>query len=212
MATNLERKVGKRLHELRRLRRMSLRHLAETSGLSPTTVHQIEVGRTSPGLATLQALATTLAVPVSAFLEDGRPPAPAVFTAKGERPSVVIPGGILERLASGLPNQRLRGLALTLEAGAGTGSVPIQHPGQELVVGVEGVCVYAVDGREYRLGSGDSLLLDSSLPHRAHNAGRRAARLLLVLYAPEEEPSWVERHVTPEPRPSGREAPDVRAG
>jgi transcriptional regulator with XRE-family HTH domain len=212
MAGTLERKVGKRLRELRRMRRTSLRQLAEQAGLSPTTIHQIEAGRTSPGLSTLQALATTLAVPVSAFFEDGAPPAPAVFTAKGERPSLVIPGGILERLASGLRNQRLRGLALTLEAGAGSGPVPIRHAGQELVVAVEGVCVYEVDGRKYRLGSGDSLLLDSSLPHRAHNTGRRAARLLLVLYAPEEEPSWLERHVTPEPPPSDNKAPDVGGG
>ena len=37
------------------------------------------------------------------------------------------------------------------------------------------------------------LLVDSTQPHRARNPGRRGARLLLVLYAPDEGPAWMER-------------------
>jgi quercetin dioxygenase-like cupin family protein len=68
------------------------------------------------------------------------------------------------------------------------------HPGHELVFGLAGRCVYEVAGREYELGPGDSLLVDSQQPHRARNPGRRDARLLLVLHAPDEEPVWMEQH------------------
>lgn len=198
MAKDLERRVGEQLQAVRRHRGWSLRELAEASGLSLTTVHQIETGRTSPGLGTLQSLVTALGVPVSALFDDHRPPSPAVCCAASERPGVAIPGGRLERLASGLASQRLRGLVLTLGPRRETGSAPIVHPGQELVLGLEGACVYEVAGQRYSLETGDSLLFESSQPHRALNPAPRPARVLLVLYSPEEEPRWIEPHVMSE--------------
>jgi transcriptional regulator with XRE-family HTH domain len=196
-ANDLERRVGEQLQAVRRHRRWSLRKLAEESGLALTTVHQIETGRTSPGLGTLLSLTTALGVPLGALLDGHAPPAPTVHLPAGERPGVAIPGGRLERLASGLASQRLRGLVLTLGPRRETGPTPIAHPGQELVVGLEGSCVYEVAGERHPLAVGDSLLFESSQPHRALNPGPRPARVLLTLYAPEEEPRWIEPHVTP---------------
>ena len=97
----LSRILAARLREERRRRRLSLRKLAETSGLSPTTVHQIEAGRGSPSLATLQALASTLGVPLAALFESGPPPPePAVLLPAGKRPRTRTRGGSLERLAT----------------------------------------------------------------------------------------------------------------
>jgi transcriptional regulator with XRE-family HTH domain len=190
--------LAMRLREERRRRRLSLRKLAEVSGLSPTTVHHIEAGQGSPSLATLQALASTLGVPVAALLESGAlHPEPVVLVRAGERPSSATPGGSIERLATGLPGQRLRGLLVTLAPGGDTGEEAMSHPGHELVFGLAGRCVYEVAGKEYRVGPGDSLLVDSRHPHRGRNPGRREVRLLLVLYAPEEEPAWVESHTRP---------------
>jgi transcriptional regulator with XRE-family HTH domain len=192
----LARILAARLREERRRRKVSIRRLAELSGLSPTTVHQIETGHGSPSLATLQAIAGTLGVPLASLLESGpSPPEAAVLTPAAKRPRTETPGGTLERLATGLPGQRLRGLLLTLAPGGDTGEEPMTHPGHELVFGLAGRCVYEVAGREYRLAPGDSLLVDSRQPHRGRNPGRREARLLLVLYAPDEEPLWMERHV-----------------
>lgn len=200
MADKLALTLGRRLREERQRRRMSLRRLADLSGLSTTTVHQIEAGRGSPSLATLQAIATTLVVPLASLFESGPPPPEAaVLLPAGERPSVRTAGGSLERLAAGLPGQRLRGLVLRLDPGGDTGAEPMTHPGQELIVGLVGSCVYEVAGRVYEVRPGDSLLVDSQKPHRARNHGRREAQLLLVLYAPDEEPAWVERHTRSAP-------------
>jgi transcriptional regulator with XRE-family HTH domain len=194
---NLESRVGEQLQAVRRRRGWSLRELAEASGLSLTTVHQIETGRTSPGLGTLQALATALGIPVGALFDGHGPPSPAVHVTTGERAGVEIHGGRLERLASGLASQRIRGLVLTLGPWRETGPTPLIHPGQELVLGLEGVCVYEVAGQRFSLATGDSLLFESSQPHRALNPGSRTARVLLALYAPEEEPGWIESHAAP---------------
>ena len=208
-ADTLARTLGARLREERNRIGMSLRELGAASGLSTTTVHQIESGRGSPSLATLQALASTLGVPLGALFES-QPAgdAPAILLPAADRPRAAIPRGSLERLASGLPGQRVRGVLLTLRAGADTGQGTMTHPGHELVFGVAGQCVYEVAGREYFVGPGDSLVLDSRQPHRALNSGRGQAQLLLALYATEQAPAWLERHVrsarAPRRRPSRR--------
>ena len=200
MTDPLYRTLALRLREERRRRRLSLRKLAEVSGLSPTTVHHIETGRGSPSLATLQTLASTLGVPLAALFESGAlRPEPAVLLPARKRPRTPTSGGSLERLATGLPGQRLRGLLVTLAPGGDTGEEAMTHPGHELVFGLSGRCVYEVAGKEYRVGPGDSLLVDSRHPHRGRNPGRRVVRILLVLYAPEEEPAWMERHVRRSP-------------
>jgi transcriptional regulator with XRE-family HTH domain len=208
-ADTLARTLGARLREERHRSRLSLRELGAASGLSTTTVHQIESGRGSPSLATLQALASTLGVPLGALFESQASDAtPAILLPAGERPRATVPRGSLERLASGLPGQRVRGVLLSLAPGGDTGPDPMTHPGHELVFGLAGRCVYEVAGREYRVGAGDSLVLDSRQPHRARNPGRGQARVLLALYATEQAPAWLERHVrssrTPRRRRSRR--------
>jgi len=195
-AATLARTLGARLREERNRVGMSLRELGAASGLSTTTVHQIESGRGSPSLATLQALASTLGVPLGALFESqATEEAAAILLPAGDRPRASVPRGSLERLASGLPGQRVRGVLLTLAPGGDTGQDTMTHPGHELVFGLSGRCVYEVAGREYWVGPGDSLVLDSRQPHRAQNPGRGQARLLLALYATEQAPAWLERHV-----------------
>jgi transcriptional regulator with XRE-family HTH domain len=206
VARDLERRVGAQLQAVRRHRGWSLRELAEASGLSLTTVHQIETGRTSPGLGTIQSLATALGVSLGALFDGNGLTAPAAYLAAGKRPRMAIPGGHLERLASGLASQRLRGLVLTLGPRRETGRTPITHPGQELVLGLEGACLVEVAGRSHSVRPGDSLLFDATQPHRVVNPGPRRARILLVLYAPEEEPRWIEPHAGPAPPAPGRGA------
>lgn len=202
VAESLLRTLGARLREERRRIGVSLRELAAASGLSTTTVHQIESGRGSPSLATLQALASTLGVPLGTLLESqGIDEAAAILLPAGERLRASIPRGSLERLASGLPAQRVHGVLLTLAPGGDTGQDTMTHPGHELVFGLAGRCVYEVAGREYWVGPGDSLVLDSRQPHRAFNAGRGQAQLLLALYATEQAPAWLERHVRPSRAP-----------
>jgi transcriptional regulator with XRE-family HTH domain len=196
-AAALLRTLGLRVREERRRLGTSLREIGTAAGLSTTTVHQIESGRGSPSLATLQALASTLGVPLGALFEESESAtAPAVLQPAAERPRARTRGGSLERLAAGVPGQRMRGVIVTLAPGGDTGRDAMTHPGHELVFGLLGRCVYEVAGREYWLGPGDSLILDSRQPHRAFNPGRGPAELLLVLDAA-REPASLAPHAGP---------------
>jgi quercetin dioxygenase-like cupin family protein len=59
--------------------------------------------------------------------------------------------------------------------------VPITHDGQEFVYVVEGSVELFYDGQRYRLEKGDSVYLDSSLPHTFHGLGDSVAKVLAVV-------------------------------
>ena len=61
--------VGRRLRELRIERGLSIRALAEQSGLNVNTLSFIENGKTSPSVSTLQQVAAALELPINAFFE-----------------------------------------------------------------------------------------------------------------------------------------------
>ncbi len=85
--------VGQRLHELRATRRLSLRALAEQSGLNVNTLSLIENQRTSPSVSTLQQLAQTLQVPITAFFETDHGDKKVVHQKSGERPRAAFMHG-----------------------------------------------------------------------------------------------------------------------
>ena len=63
--------VGRKLRALRSRARLSLRALAERSGLNVNTLSLVENGKSSPSVSTLQQLARALDVPIAAFFEFG---------------------------------------------------------------------------------------------------------------------------------------------
>lgn len=173
--------VGARIRELRDAGGLSLRALSERSGLSINAISLIERGRSSPTVVSLHALAAALRVPiVDLFQASGARGVVAV--ARDRRLGHDEHGVRMESLGTGLRDQQLEPFLFTLAPGAG-GEEPVRHPGQEFAHCLEGQVEYTVNGERYVLDAGDSLLLESTLPHAFRNASPRRASLLVVFQA-----------------------------
>ncbi|NTW97739.1 MAG: cupin domain-containing protein [Oscillochloris sp.] len=173
--------VGGRLRSLREGRQLSIRALAEASGLAVNTLSLIENGKTSPSVSTLQQVAVALGVPITSFFEPDAPRSRLVFVKADQQQGVDFPHGTLSDLGTGLAQRSIEPLLITLAPGAGSGSQTIIHPGQEFVFCLEGRIRYTVDGQIYLLEPGDSLIFESAMPHSWENPDPRQARALLVL-------------------------------
>lgn len=190
--TNID--VGRRLREIRMGKGLSIRALAESSELNVNTLSLIENGRTSPSVSTLQLIAQTLQVPISAFFETASSNKKVVYQRAGNRPHAVFTHGLLEDLGAGLPRFGAEPLIVTLKPKADSGKNPIVHTGREFVYCLEGHIVYHVDNQAYELGPGDSLLFEAYLPHRWQNEAGSESKLLLVLCPMDERDQPSERH------------------
>jgi transcriptional regulator with XRE-family HTH domain len=186
--------VGNRVRELRTKAVLSIRALAEASNLNVNTLSMIENNKSSPSVSTLQQLAVALGVHLSAFFEARAPARHIVFQKAGARPHANFSQGMMEDLGAGLTLRGGQPLIVVLQPQADSGPTPIVHTGHEFVYCLEGSLTYIIDGQEYVLEPGDSLIFEARLPHRWENKNEKPSRSLLILCPTDENDRPTERH------------------
>jgi transcriptional regulator with XRE-family HTH domain len=194
MVSGLEVSVGHGLRKLRSERNLSIRALAEKSGLAVNTLSLIENGKTSPSCSTLQQIAAALGVPITAFFETEPPQNMVVHVRACQRSHAAFTHGTLKDLGAGLRNRVVEPFIVTLEPNAGSGATSIVHTGHEFVYCLQGRIIYTVEEHPYLLEPGDSLLFESHLPHRWQNVDAGPSQALLVLCPSDARDRPTERH------------------
>ncbi len=178
--------IGPKLRELRLRRALSLQQLAALADVSAAAIHKIERSGMVPTITTLLKLAGALNRPVGYFVdEDAEATGPAVFIPAGDRRAVFTSRrGIELEGISGPYRFFLAGAMARVEPGASSGAKPMEHPGEELVLVLEGTLEFEVDGRQYRLEKGDAVHFRTDRPHRWRNPGRRQAQAVWMALRP----------------------------
>lgn len=179
--------VGGRIRALREGMGLSLRDLAERSGVSAPMLSQVERGETSPTLQVATRIAGGLDLRLSQLLRLDEDGAVTVVGRCARRKGPVAGGHRYEVLTPPLPGQRAEVSLHTLAPGASTGGrgdPPMHEPGsREVAVIQDGALTFHCDGQRYELQSGDCVTFDADLPHRFENSGDEEAVLLAVVSA-----------------------------
>jgi transcriptional regulator with XRE-family HTH domain len=167
---------------------LSLRDLAERSGVSAPMLSQVERGDTSPTLQIASKIAAGLELRLSQLLRLDEAGAVSIVRAGERRKGPAGAGGHrYEILTPPLPGQRAELSRHTLAAGASTGGPgdpPMHEPGARETALVEsGDVVLICDGARHELTTGDCVTFDADLPHHFENPGPQAAVLLAVVSA-----------------------------
>jgi transcriptional regulator with XRE-family HTH domain len=178
--------IGPRIRALREAMDLSLRDLAERSGVSAPMLSQVERGETSPTLTVAARIAAGLELTLSQLLRIDEGGAVTVVRA-GEGRTGGRAGHRYEILTPPLPGQRAELSRHVLAPGAATGGPddpPIHEPGSRETAFVEaGAVVLVCDGARHDLGAGDCVTFDADLPHHFENPGDDEAVLLAVVSA-----------------------------
>ena len=196
MTDSTQPNVGARIRTLREARNLSLRALAERCGLSVNAISLIERGENSPTVSSLHQLAGGLGASITDFFQADDQLA-AVYVPHDKRLIYRRSEVVMESLGIGLRDQQLEPFLITIEPGV-TADRPVVHPGEEFVYCITGEARYDVDGQEYTLRPGDSLLLDATRPHSFMNRTSRPAELLIVFQGSDNLSLARERHLHPE--------------
>ena len=186
MVEQLAYNVGRKIKELRKERRLSLRQLAEMAALAPSTIQKVESNRISPTLGTVLRIAQAFGKDPRYFL-DGFGPLPEVaFQRPSERTRVAVPDRnfTIEPLTPDVRDPAFSAVTLIIGPGAKVAHRVFPHHGEELQYCLQGEVEYTVEGKKYRLRPGDSLRFKTHLPHRWANVGKGEARLLMICTPP----------------------------
>jgi transcriptional regulator with XRE-family HTH domain len=180
--------IGPRIRALREAMNLSLRDLAERSGVSAPMLSQVERGETSPTLQVASRIAIGLDLKLSQLLRLDEDGAVAIVRADERRQGPGAQGGhSYEILTPPLPGQRAELSRHRLGPGAvtgGPGDPPMHEPGSRETALVEtGRVVLVCDGQRHALSEGDCVTFEADLPHRFENPGPGEAILLAVVSA-----------------------------
>jgi transcriptional regulator with XRE-family HTH domain len=178
--------VGPRVKALREAMDLSLRELAERSGVSAPMLSQVERGETSPTLQVAARIASGLELSLSQLLRLDEGASVSVVRA-GEARRGGAGGHVYEVLTPPLPGLRAELTRHHLVPGAvtgGPGDPPRHEPGARETATVQtGAVTLHVDGGEYALAAGDTVTFDADLPHHFANHGKEEAVLLAIVSA-----------------------------
>jgi transcriptional regulator with XRE-family HTH domain len=180
--------VGPRVRALREGMDLSLRDLAERSGVSAPMLSQVERSETSPTLAVAARIASGLELSLSQLLRLDEGDGVTIVRAD-ERLAGGAPGRghRYEVLTPPMPGQRAEVSLHTLAPGAATGGPddpPMHEPGsRETAVVTEGSVRLVCDSAAHDLDEGDAVTFDADLPHHFENPSSTDARFLAVVAA-----------------------------
>ncbi len=178
--------VGRRLKEVRKAREMTLKEVAQASGMSPTHISEIERGKTSPTVGALKRIAAALGKDTAFFVEEE--PLPRVSVVKKEDRETVLLKGVSDgfvtgrALTTGIPAGRMR--LVLIEQDEGGAWEPHSHDGEEAIVMIQGRVKATVGGEEFILEPGDCLHYSAAREHTAAFTGKGRNKALWVKVSP----------------------------
>lgn len=180
--------LGEDLRGLRRAHGLTLEDLAVVSGKSVSFISKIERGQARPSVTTLQELASALGVPVGWFFDtDGPVPADErPYVVRADRRRKLSYSGLTSTdymgfedhlLSASLEGQLALGMS-TYQPGGNSGDEDYTHNGEEAGLVIKGQIDLHLDGKVFRLETGDSFSFAASLPHRYSNPGDSEAQIV----------------------------------
>ncbi len=184
--------VGEKLIQIRESRNLSQAQLAERSELPEDLIKQIESGDFIPSLTPLIKIGRALGVRLGTFLDDVENLGPIV-NRKGQLAKAVrfagkskASSGELDfhALAQNKSGRHMEPFLIDILPATDKDYPLSTHEGEEFMYVLSGQIEIFYGKDRYQLEEGDSIYLDSIVPHHVHAFGDAAARILAVVYAP----------------------------
>jgi transcriptional regulator with XRE-family HTH domain len=170
--------VGARLKHVRTRRRATLTDVAETTGISKSTLSRLENGQRRPTLELLLALSQAYRVPL-----DDLVGAPDV----GEPRLRLKPGQVKGRTVIALTQQPNGMQAWKIVIPTSKASPePRAHDGREWICILSGRMRLVLGDRDWVLGPGDVAEFDTRVPHWFGGTGEEVAEILSIFSRPGE--------------------------
>lgn len=177
--------IGDRLREERTRAGISQRELARRLGLSASMISQLESGLSKPSVGTLYAIVTELDVSLDKLIrgedfgDEDRPASDAGRESEGplvrpdQRQVIELDSGVRWGELTASSEDGVDFLHATYEVGGS--STPdeslMRHHGREYGYVMAGTLGIQMGFEEYVLSPGDSIVFDSTVPHRLFNKG-----------------------------------------
>jgi len=152
-----EKTIGTRIKEHRQSQGFSMRELGRRTDLSVSFLSQVERGLVSVSISSLRKIANALDVSITHFLDERLHDDPIIRA--GNRRKIIPPGysDYIEVISSNL-GQKAEVILARMSSGSNYVAQPLKVPTDECIYIVNGAIQIELDGNEYTLNTGDSVV------------------------------------------------------
>lgn len=167
--------VGARVRSLRTRQNLTLKDVADRTGVSVSMLSMLERGVATASVGTLVSVASALGVHMYDLFDHPTKVEVSPVTRFQEQTVMQTSQGATRRIAH---IDEVAGLELavnTYEVGGASGPVATHHDGREFGVLISGSLSIEIEGEEHVLSPGDVIAYSSTKPHRIRNSGDEAA-------------------------------------
>ena len=187
----LEVAIGREVRAFRQQKGITVAELSARTGLSIGMLSKIENGITSPSLSTLQTLANTLSVPLTALFRKFEERREVQHVKSGNAIEMERAGtraghqyNLLGHIGSNASGVVVEPYMITLSENSDIFPT-FQHDGIEFLYMLEGEIEYRHGDQSFLLQPGDSLFFDADAPHGPDKLNKLPARYLSVISYPQ---------------------------
>jgi len=168
--------IGEKIRHYRKQKKLTIEALATQCSLSSSLISQVERGLSTPSLDSLWKVTQVLGVSLIALFDEGSGERVVVLPRDEQKILMLPKSNVTYRLLSPVNNNnKIEFLSIVLNPGTWTNGTLLAHHGEECGVVIQGEMTVVVGDKEYLLREGDSIYLDSTIPHRFFNHGDKMA-------------------------------------
>jgi transcriptional regulator with XRE-family HTH domain len=178
----MHKEIGEKINEIRTSRGMTLKDLGEKSNLSVSFLSQAERGLTSITINSLKKISAALNVDMNLFFNPPKNPTPMVMRSYNQEVIRIDESKLIYfNLGSDIPDRQLDPVIVTILPEQCPEEVILgDHPGEEFVYVLEGICTILLGDKQYELYPGDSIHISSTTPHNWANFTNKLVKVLAV--------------------------------
>jgi len=171
--------VGVEIKRLRQNKGMTIRALAEKTGLSIGFISNVEHEINSPTISSLQRICEALDTDIVSFFKPAF--STSIVSRKGDCQHLQMPARTRTTCdLFPLINRKLQPSYITMDPGGYYGDPPLKHKGEEVCMVISGEIELTAGDDRYILEEGDCIYIESNVPHQIRNKGTERAKTIWV--------------------------------
>jgi len=180
-------KFGEKLRKVREKKKITLKDVAASLGVSESLISQIETNKVSPAIDTLLGIVDFLEIDLEYIFKDFKKSVSVNLVRKDKRNKIDMQEVVYEQLCKTIEEDEKYGIEayyLEIKPDGEKGSDEYGHKGKELGIILEGNGEFRIGNKVYILGEGDSISFSSDVPHLLKNIGKNNLKAYWVITPP----------------------------
>lgn len=177
--------IGEKIQKYRQARGVSLRELAEMSGLTASMLSQLENNSVNPSINTLRTLSEVLEFPLYTLFQEDASLEEQLIVRKG---NYQVMGRLGKEVTYSLLTPDLRGMIefvmMDIPPRTSTADKDRYHNGEETAYVLEGDVDITLDGNVYTLHEGDAVKIPMGVTHSWMNNSDKMVHVIFAITPP----------------------------